>query len=196
MKIIGITGSSGSGKTTIANILKENYEAKIVDADKIVKEMTIPGTDYMNSIKKDLGQEFVYEDGNMNKKRLAEKIYNDETALKTLNNLTFKYIVDEMKQRVLQAKEKYVIIDAPLLIEAKLDELCDFIIAVVADEDIKLERICKRDNLDIQTAKSRLKIQKHDDFYKSKSDFTITNNGQEDLEKEISKIINEIENNN
>ena len=157
MIIIGITGSSGSGKSTVAKIFEKKYDAKLIDADKIVKEMTTPGTKYMDEIKIKIGKEYFEEDGNLNKKKLAGKIYSDDQALSTLNSLTFKYVVEEMKKRVLETPEniKLVIIDAPLLIEAGLDKLCDYIISVIADKEIKIKRICNRDGLDIKTAESR-----------------------------------------
>lgn len=195
MKVIGITGSSGSGKSTVAGLLEQKYGAKLIDADKVVKELTVPGTDYMDAIKNDIGEEFFYEDGNLNKKKLAETIYSDEDALIKLNRLTFKYVVDEMKNRVSNTEENvpFVVIDAPLLIEAGLDKLCNYIIAVLADKEIKIQRICKRDNLDEKTAESRLKIQKEDEFYTNVANFVIYNNGKEDLEVNIKKIVEEIE---
>ena len=194
MKVIGITGSSGSGKSTVAKIFEKKYDAKLVDADKIVKELTIPKTDYMYAIKNDIGEEFFQQDGNLNKKMLAEKIYSDEETLRKLNRLTFKYVVDEMKKRIFETEENvsFVVIDAPLLIEAGLDKLCDYIIAVLANKEIKIQRICKRDNLDEKTAESRLKIQREDKFYADVSNFVIYNNGKEKLENEIEKIIENI----
>ena len=192
MSIIGITGSSGSGKTKISSIFKEKYSAKIVDADEIVKQLTVPGTEYMNAIKENVGTEFFYEDGNLNKKKLSEEIYHNETSLKELNKLTFKYVVEEMKRRVYESKENVIVIDAPLLIEAGLDRLCDYIIAVLADKEVKINRICIRDNLDRKTAESRLKIQKEDDFYIKYSNFIIYNNGKENLEENVENIMKNI----
>lgn len=198
MIIIGITGSSGSGKSTVAKIFEKKYDAKLIDADKIVKEMTIPGTKYMDEIRIKIGKEYFDENGNLNKKKLAGKIYSDDQALFTLNSLTFKYVVEEMKKRVLEVPEntKLVIVDAPLLIEAGLDKLCDYIISVIADKEIKIQRICERDGLDIKTAESRLNIQKEDEFYINASDFVIYNNEKEDLEKNIENIILDINNKN
>ena len=88
MKIIGITGSSGSGKRTLSQLLDEKNEVKLIDADKVVKEMSIPGTEYLNSIKKTFGEEFFLEDGNLNRKLLGNKIYNDKIAREKLNKLT------------------------------------------------------------------------------------------------------------
>ena len=88
LNIIGITGSSGSGKTTLSKILNEREEVKVIDADRIVKEMSVPGTDYLNAINEKFGTEVFFEDGNLNRKALAAKIYSDNSAREELNKLS------------------------------------------------------------------------------------------------------------
>ena len=167
MNIIGITGSSGSGKTTLSKILNEREDVKVINADKIVKEMSVPGTEYLNAIKDKFGTEVFFEDGNLNRKALASKIYSENSAREELNKLTFKYVVDEMLLRIKQitlneTNIKIVVIDAPLLLEAGLDKVCDYVVALVADKELKIKRICQRDNIDEKTAESRLNIQNDD----------------------------------
>ena len=77
MKIIGITGSSGSGKTTLSKMLNEREDVIVIDADKVVKQMSVPGTKYLNSIKEAFGDDILLENGYLNRKLLANKIYND-----------------------------------------------------------------------------------------------------------------------
>lgn len=195
MKVIGVTGSSGSGKTTLSKILNERDDVKVIDADKVVKEMSVPGTEYLNSIKETFGQEAFLEDGNLNRKALARKIYNDNTSRENLNKLTFNYVVKEIILRIQNIKNeeiKFAIIDAPLLFESELDKCCDYVIALVADEELKIRRICKRDEIDEETAKSRLNIQNEDSYYIEKSDFVIQNRENCDLKSEIEKIFKEI----
>ena len=197
MKIIGITGSSGSGKTTLSKILNERDDVKVIDADKIVKEMSVPGTEYLNAIKEQFGKELFFEDGNLNRKALASKIYSESSAREELNKLTFRYVVDEMLYRIKQitlneTNIEFVVIDAPLLLEAGLDDVCDYVVALVADFDLKVKRICKRDNIDEETAKSRLNIQNEDSFYIKKADFVIHNSENSDLKIEIEKIFEKI----
>ena len=196
MKIIGVTGSSGSGKTTLSQKLNERDDVKIIDADKVVRELSIPGTEYLNSIKETFGQEVFLEDGNLNRKMLAQKIYNDNASREKLNNLTFNYVVKEIITRIKNIKDeniKFAIIDAPLLFESNLDKCCDFVIALIADFELKVRRICKRDNIDEETAKSRLSIQNNDSYYTEKADFVIQNSENSDLKTEIEKIFEKIE---
>ena len=162
MKIIGITGSSGSGKTTLCAILNKRKNIKIIDADKVSRELVVPGNEYLKAIEDAFGKDILLEDGNLNRKKLANKIYSDDTARKTLNALTFRYVLEEINKRIKEINQdeiEYAIIDAPLLFEANLDQACDKVIVLVADEDLKIERICSRDNIDKETAKKRLKIQ-------------------------------------
>lgn len=173
--IIGITGNSGSGKSEISKILAKKINAKIIDADEVVKELSEPGTKYYNKIIELFGKEILIEN-KLNKKQMAEIIYNNSEKREKLNKLTYKYVVEEIKNRAKKLKEKNIIIDAPLLFESGLDKICKFTIAVLADFNIKLERICKRDNLDKETAKARLDIQAKDEYYIKKANYTIKNN--------------------
>ena len=195
MKVIGITGSSGSGKTTLSKILNEREDVKVINADEVVRELSVPGTEYLNAIKDTFGQEVFFEDGNLNRKKLAKKIYNDNVSRENLNKLTFNYVVKEIISRVINIdseKVKFAIIDAPLLFESGLNKCCDYVISLIADFDLKVRRICKRDNIDEQTAKSRLNIQNEDEFYIQKSDFVIHNSENNDLKKKNKKIFKEI----
>lgn len=193
MKVIGITGNSGAGKTTVCEIMKTLYDVNIIDADKVAKSLSKKGTAYLKAIEETFGAEIIKEDGNLNRKLLAKKIYENNEDRNKLNNLTFIYVVDEIKNILKQNEEKINIVDAPLLFESGLEKLCDKVITVVATLELKIKRICERDGLDIEVAKSRLKIQNNEEFYINKSDFIIRNNGsRNDLEKQIKDIMNEI----
>ena len=192
MKIIGITGASGSGKTTTSEILNKREDAKIIDADKVAKSLNIPGTDYMNDIRNVFGEKVLLENGHLNRKELAKIIYSDKKARENLNSLTFKYVVDEILKTIEKYKEtdiNFIIVDAPLLIESGLNKYCDFVIALIADDNLKIKRICKRDNIDKETAIKRLKIQHDNSYYIDNSDFYIENTEDYNLEKRINEIL-------
>lgn len=198
MKILGITGSSGSGKTTLSNILRKRTDTVILDADKIARELNRPGTEYMASIEDTFGKDILLEDGNLNRRGLAKLIYSNDDARKKLNDLTFKYVVNEINKRIDIIKNtnknvKYIIIDAPLLFEAGIDSNCDIVISLIADKNLKIKRICKRDNIGEEDAKNRLDIQHENRYYIEKSDYIIENTEDYNLEKEINRIMKEIE---
>jgi len=191
MKVIGITGNSGSGKTTASKILEEKLSAYVIDADKVVRDMSQPGTEYFNAIKRVFGDSFFTEDGNINRKKLADEIYNQKDSLHRLNDITFKYVKEEIENRISDNKSEneYVVIDVPLLFEAGLEKSCDVVIAMVADDEKKIERIMERDGIDYETAKKRLDIQPNDEMYLEKADFIIDNSNDDELWQKLSEII-------
>ena len=192
-KVIGITGNSGSGKTTATKILKRLCDAEVIDADKVVRELSVPGTKYLDAIKEKFGESVFLEDGILNRKTLAEKIYNSKEDLEVLNGLTFKYVVEEIKFRIEESKSEIIVLDAPLLFESGLDENCTAVIGLTAPFELKVERIVKRDGISEETAYSRINIQAKDEFYLNKADVVIENDNQDELEdklKEALRILN------
>ena len=177
MKVIGITGSSGSGKSTITKILSEELEAKIINADEVVKQMQEKDSEYYRKIVDLFGANILQEDGSLNRKKIAEIIFRDENKKEKLDKLTFKYVVEEIRQQVEKAKEEYIIIDAPLLIESGLNKICNIVIAVISKKQEQIKRICKRDNIEESIAKLRLEAQRDNEFYKTNADYIVENNG-------------------
>ena len=108
MKIIGVTGSSGAGKDTLCEILENKYNAEIVDADKIARELSKKGTMYLQSIVESFGSGIVDRKGELNRKKLASIIYEDDKKREELNKLTFIYVVDEIKKRINKIKKKII----------------------------------------------------------------------------------------
>lgn len=188
--IIGITGSSGAGKSTICEILQKEYNVKIINADKIAKRLSCKGTSYINEIIEKFGKDIVDEKGELKRKKLAQIIYNNSDKRKELNNCTFKYIKKEIEEEIKEIeKDEIIIIDAPLLFECGLDKLCDKVIGVISKRDLQIERIIARDNIDYNQAESRLNAQEDNEFYIKKCDAIIENNNDiEDIEKKIRKI--------
>lgn len=189
MKIIGITGSSGSGKSTVCEILNEKYNVKIIDADKIAKELLTSGTEYYNDVISKFGIEITNGSGEIDRKKLADLIYNDDKKREMLNNSTFYYVVKKIKLRAKEINSVDIIIDAPLLFESKLDDICNFTIGVIAKESVQIERIIKRDTISKEQACKRLKAQQTNDFYMSKCTEIIENNNEYiETEKQIEEI--------
>ena len=142
MKIIGITGNSGSGKSTISKLISKNYEAKIIDADKIAKEMAKNNGEYLQAIRQAFGND-VIKNNELDRKKLADIVFLNRTEKEKLDGLTFEYVVEEIKKE-LEANQnldyQYIILDVPLLFESKLDKLCDYTIGVIASKTEKIKR--------------------------------------------------------
>ena len=188
-KILGITGNSGSGKTTATEILKRLTKAEIIDADKVVRELSVPETDYLNAIKEKFSESVFFEDGNLNRKVLAEKIYNNKEDLEILNSLTFKFVVQEIEKRINESKNKIIILDVPLLFESGLDKICTSVIGLIAPFEVKVNRIVARDGISEETAYARINIQAKDEYYIDKADLIIENSNSEELEGKLKEAL-------
>lgn len=195
MNIIGITGSSGAGKSTICEILQQKYDVKVINADKIARKLSKGGTNYIEEIAQRFGRDILDEEGELKRKKLAEIIYTDPEKRKQLNKCTFKYIKKEIEKEIREEKSASVImIDAPLLYECELDKLCDHVIGVISKRELQIERIVARDNVDYEHAERRLDAQENNEFYISKCDEIIENNNDifyiENCVSEIAKKYN------
>ena len=191
MKIIGITGNSGSGKSTISKLISKNYEAKIIDADKIAKEMTNNNGEYLQAIRQAFGND-VIKNNELNRKKLADIVFLNRTEKEKLDGLTFEYVVEEIKKE-LKANQnldyQYIILDVPLLFESKLDKLCDYTIGVIAPKTEKIKRICKRDKLSKEKALQRLNSQPNDEFFTKNCNTVINNENKEETIKMVNEIM-------
>lgn len=191
MKIIGITGNSGSGKSTISKLISKNYEAKIIDADKIAKEMTNNNGEYLQAIRQAFGNN-VIKNNELDRKKLADIVFLNRTEKEKLDGLTFEYVVEEIKKE-LEANQnldyQYIILDVPLLFESKLDKLCDYTIGVIAPKTEKIKRICKRDKLSKEKALQRLNSQPNDEFFTKNCNTVINNENKEETIKTVNEIM-------
>lgn len=121
----------------------------MINADQIVKELSKCGEQYYRDIVKQFGEEILLENKEINRPKLAQIIFNDTQRRKELNKLTSMHIARKIQEEAIKEEQSVtIIIDAPLLIETKLNEICDIVVSVIASESTKIKRICKRDSID------------------------------------------------
>lgn len=178
MKVIGLTGGTGSGKSVVSRGL-EAAGAVIVDADKIAHDIILKGEPAYNEIIEYYGTGILGEDGEIIRKKLGEIVFNDKEKLAFLNQCTHKYITMEVKRQISVAKEagtaKAIIVDAPLLLEAGLETVCDLVWVVYADPEVRAQRVMARDGVTYELAKARIANQKSWEEYKAAASTVIDN---------------------
>ena len=197
MKMIGITGPSGSGKSMVGQIFRD-LGICVLDADEIYHSLLLPPSDCLSAIRSAFGNFVFCEDGSLDRAALAKIVFSDKEKLRILNSITHKYVTEKMivlKNEREKLGDKLVALDVPLLFEAKVDELfdTDLDIAVLASKDIRVERILMRDGISKDAAIARIEAQPSDEFYISRADVVVYNeNGEDELKRDIIKIIGEL----
>lgn len=192
MIIIGITGGSGCGKTTVSNILSNNG-VDVVDCDLVARKIVEPNEPALNEIKTYFGSEYIKKDGTLDRKKLASLVFSDSEKLLKLNEITHKYVEEYIDLYIKNSKSKIVGLDAAALIESGIYKKCDYLICVLADKKIRTQRIIKRDMLSEEEATSRINAQKNDTFYIEKSDYIVYNNDNIDsVNNKVIEILDEI----
>lgn len=171
--IIGLTGMSGAGKSTVCGVFKENGFS-VVDCDVIARRVA-DKSEFLAEIGSRFTQSLLTVDGKLDRPSVAELIYNDERCRDKYQRIIFPYIVYDIIQEIKNANSN-VLLDAPTLFEAKLDMICDKIVSVCAPADVCVKRIAGRDSISSEQAAERLSAQHGADFFRDRSDFFIENN--------------------
>ncbi|WP_294588824.1 dephospho-CoA kinase [uncultured Ruminococcus sp.] len=191
--VAGLTGQSGAGKTTVSDAFKENG-FEIINCDLVAREVTQAGSECCKKLAKIFPD--CFDDGfALDRRKLGEIVFSDKARLQMLNDTIYPFINKLIDEKINAAQSRFILLDAPTLFEAGVDKLCSVIVSVVADYDIRLERITKRDSISKELAKKRFASQHTVEFFREHSSFVIENNGtvNETYQKtcEVIKIIKE-----
>ncbi|HHQ4928384.1 TPA: dephospho-CoA kinase [Aeromonas hydrophila] len=158
MYVVAITGGIGSGKTTVANQFAE-LGIEVVDADVIAREVVEPGTPALAAIAAHFGSEVITPDGQLDRRRLRERVFTDPQAKGWLNALLHPLIRTEMQRQCAAARSPYCLLVVPLLVENRLTALANRVLVIDVDEATQIERTCRRDGVSHEQAQAILAAQ-------------------------------------
>lgn len=198
MIVIGLTGGTGSGKSTVAAYLK-GKGCHIIDADKISRELTAKGGEALGAIMSAFGQDVFFEDGSLDRKKLGTIVFNDTQKLKILEEIITRKVIKLTLQRIaklkVQGNESIVVLDAPLLFECGMNDCTDENWLVICEQEQRVNRLMKRDGMERQSIFDRMANQLRDDEKIILADYIIDNSGTlEELYRQIDSLIERVEN--
>ena len=173
--IIGITGGTGCGKTTLLKVIAEKG-GLILDCDAIYHQLLTTDASLLNAIENRFPG--TVEDGHLQRKKLGSVVFSDENALLDLNKITHSAIKEEVL-RQLESRPKLSAIDAIALFEGGLAELCGVTVAVTAPAEVRVQRLMKRDSISEDYARSRIAAQHDEAWFRQRCDWILENNGTE-----------------
>lgn len=190
--IIGLTGSIASGKSTVAKMMTA-LGLPIVDADVVARDVVEPGTETLALIVQNFGAEILLEDGNLNRPKLGDIIFHEPAKRKILNDIMHPAIRQEMlRQRdaYIEAGQKHVVMDIPLLFESKLEHFVERILVVSVSEEVQLRRLMERNQLSKEDALARMHSQLPMSVKEKSAHAVIYNNENlQQTEEQLKKIL-------
>ncbi len=194
--IVGLTGPTGSGKSTVCQMLREWQGVEIIDCDQLSRRVASKGNRCLVDLAVEFSPLIIDSQGELNRRRLAEIVFSDKEKLKTLNRIIFPYIVEEAELDIMRARErgaKLIFLDAPTLFESGADKLCEKIVVVTADPEIRLRRIIDRDHISAELAVRRMSSQHTDEFFADRADYLIKNNNDTvELRLAVLELLNDL----
>ena len=193
-KIYGLTGMSGAGKSTVSKSFeKEGFY--IIDCDILARKVVEKGEPCLDRLHAIFGDSVITDDGELDRRAMGNIVFADPKKLKLLNDTIYPYITYKVITICENADKRFILLDAPTLFESGIDFICNGIVSVTCDKEKSVERIMLRDNISRESAENRLGSQHDAEYYKSKSNFCIENNGcldtlRANAEDTARKIIN------
>ena len=196
MIVIGITGGIGTGKTTASDYLEEQGFA-VIDADQIGRELTADGQPILAEIRDRFG---CVTDGGaegnglvLDRKAMADLVFNNKEIKEEYDQLIHAEIIEQIDRDIEELSKtdaKGILLDAPLLFEANINDRCDVVILITADMDERIGRVSLRDDADEEDIQDRINSQFSDDEKARSSDFIVDNSGEpEDMYRQLDDIV-------
>lgn len=217
MLILGLTGGIGCGKTAVLTILKEEYDAYIIEADRLAHELMEPGKTVYQGIVDAFGMEVLMDtdidisapaegdavtdngqstvNRSIDRKKLGDIVFHDKDKLALLNSISHPLVKEEILRRIEEQKDagkKLFVIEAALLIQDGYKSICDKMCYVYADLDVRISRLCEYRGFTKKRAQAVIDSQESEAFYLEACDYKIDNSGSiENTKKDLKHILDE-----
>jgi len=194
MKVIGLTGGIGSGKSMVAEILREKYKACILDTDSIAKRQMEPGGESYRLVLEHFGEEILCPDGRINRQKLADIIFRDANKRLKINQLTHPIVLEEVKKEIESRRKsgttEYLVVETALMIESGYDFICDEVWYVYAPKELRRLRLKESRGYSDEKIDSIMANQKKDEEFRAKYCKVIENTSDRQyLEKQVDALI-------
>ncbi|QNM05914.1 dephospho-CoA kinase [Qiania dongpingensis] len=189
MKIIGVTGGVGAGKSTVLEILKEDYGAGILMADEIGRELMEPEGACFAQVRDAFGEGVMKRDGTLDRGKIASAVFRDQAALKRLNGIIHPAVRKETERRLQDLEisgKEIAVIETAILFEAGYEDICDVVWYVYADEETRIQRLMKSRGYGRDKCREIMANQMPDSEFRRRSGVVIDNSGsREDIKEQI-----------
>ncbi len=193
--IIGVTGPTGAGKSA-ARCVFEEYGFRFADCDVLSRRAVEPGMPALAQLARTFGEDIIRSDGTLDRPLLAARAFPTPEGRERLNGIVHPAVCRLLEEIIEECRRDGIIgtaVDAPLLFEAGLERICHAVIAVIAPDELRLERIMARDGIDREAALTRMAAQQPCEYYSRRSDYTVINDGTPaQLTEQMRRVLDDI----
>jgi len=191
--VIGITGGIGSGKSVVTSLLRDKFDAAVIDTDTIGHEVMEIGKSAYKKVVEIFGNKVIAEDGSIDRKKLGSLVFDNRELLCKLNDIIHPAVEAEVDKRIAeftQKKYKYIALETALLIKVRYNRKCDKVWFVYADKDIRLKRLYNNRGIGKEKAGKIFESQNTEEEFRQIADDIIDNSGSEaETEIQIKNIL-------
>ena len=180
MKVYGITGGAGTGKSEVIKMLQQNFGGCVIMSDEVAKELMQKGNISYQLIVEYFGRDILMDDGEIDRKKLADHVFNNKEALEKLNSMTHPYVKDEIRKLIAEAEAsgecRFVALESAILLECGYEDICDEFWYVYTKPEIRRQRMKETRNYSDEKVDSVMRNQQPDEAFFEQCSFVIKNN--------------------
>lgn len=180
MKVYGITGGAGTGKSEVIKMLQQNFGGCVIMSDEVARELMQKGNISYQLIVEYFGRDILMDDGEIDRKKLADHVFNNKEALEKLNSMTHPYVKEEIRKLIAEAEAsgecRFVALESAILLECGYEDICDEFWYVYTKPGIRRQRMKETRNYSDEKVDSVMRNQQPDEVFFEQCSFVIKNN--------------------